>query len=143
MSRTNNHRRTGGQMKEQATGQGAVVFVYGTLRQGQPNHYHLRGQTFLGTARTQALYHLVSLGPYPAMVEEGSTVVVGELYQVDRRGLAGLDRLEGHPDFYRRQTIELEDGTLAQTYLLPVKQAQGRSPIPSGDWLDVAPRRLW
>jgi gamma-glutamylcyclotransferase (GGCT)/AIG2-like uncharacterized protein YtfP len=115
------------------------VFVYGTLRAGEPNHHFLAGQLFARHARTVPAFDLVDLGAFPAMVARGLTSVVGEVYDVDDDALAGLDRLEGHPHFYRRQTIRLDDGDKAVAYLLPTKQAHGRPRIPSGDWMDAKP----
>jgi hypothetical protein len=49
--------------------------------------------------------------------------VVGEVYEVDKAVLGKLDELEGHPHFYRREEIEVEDASgdkqQAQCYLLP------------------------
>ena len=111
------------------------IFVYGTLRRGQPNHYlldHLRPERI---ARTEPRFTLVSLGAYPAMVSGGQHAVVGELYTVDRFTLAALDHLEGHPHFYRRQRVPLDDGEEVETYLLPAQHAEGHPHILSGDWV--------
>ena len=75
------------------------LFVYGTLMRGEPNHHYLAQSRFLGEARTEPAYTLVSLGAFPTMVPGGQTSVVGELYETDRRTLLAIDRLEGHPDF--------------------------------------------
>ncbi len=120
------------------------VFVYGTLRSGQPNHYHLRGQHLLGQARTTPSFNLVSLGHFPAMIHGGTTAVIGEVYEVDGQALEDMDRLEGHPGFYRRESIALEDGRQVLAYLLPKDQSYNTTPIPSGDWMDAATqRRRW
>jgi gamma-glutamylcyclotransferase (GGCT)/AIG2-like uncharacterized protein YtfP len=95
----------------------ARVFVYGTLRAGEPNHYLLHHHDLVARARTEAAFELVSLGAFPAMIAGGATAVVGEVYEIDlhiawqcataalRRvacwqrsvgyPLAALDRLEG------------------------------------------------
>jgi gamma-glutamylcyclotransferase (GGCT)/AIG2-like uncharacterized protein YtfP len=113
------------------------VFVYGTLRAGEPNHYLLDDHALLGRVRTEPAFELVSLGAFPAMIEGGATSVVGEVYEVDPFTLAALDRLEGHPRFYQRRTIRLEDGNEVFTYLLSPEQARGQTRIPSGDWTDA------
>ena len=51
------------------------VFVYGTLRRGEPNH-HILDRPPLRRARTLPAYELVSLGAFPAMVPGGTTAVV-------------------------------------------------------------------
>lgn len=68
--------------------------------------------------------------------------MVGEVYEIDPVTLAALDRLEGHPRFYQRAAIRLEDGDEVLAYLLSPEQAaaftkQGRTRIPSGDWTDA------
>lgn len=110
------------------------VFVYGTLLAGEPNHRLLSAARLVADARTEPLYELVSLGPFPAMVPSGATAIVGEVYEVDQRTLLSLDRLEGHPYFYLRCTVRLEGGEEAQTYVMDQEQARGRPRITSGDW---------
>jgi hypothetical protein len=66
-----------------------VLFVYGTLLSGERSHDRLGGSEKLGDATTEAIFHLVDLGPYPAMVIDGTTAVAGELYRVDVKRLGG------------------------------------------------------
>ena len=113
------------------------VFVYGTLRTGEPNHDLLDGQVLVRCARTGPAYELVDLGPFPAMLKGGRTSVLGEVYQIDRFALAALDRLEGHPRLYRRQPIRLEDGDEVLAYLFRRERVRGRPRIHSGDWLEA------
>jgi gamma-glutamylcyclotransferase (GGCT)/AIG2-like uncharacterized protein YtfP len=100
-----------------------TIFVYGTLKRGGSNHLFLRGQKFLGEARTTPGFTLYSLGDYPGMVRApGDTAgVQGELWSVDDACLAELDRLEGLDEgLYERIDVLLAPNTLAgsaQTYL--------------------------
>jgi gamma-glutamylcyclotransferase (GGCT)/AIG2-like uncharacterized protein YtfP len=112
------------------------VFVYGTLLRGECNHRCLRGADFLGETRTKPEYELVDLGPYPAMIVNGKTSVVGEVYKVDVETLHRLDMLEGCPGYYRRDEIELDNGGTAFVYTLPMKaeQRKTRRYIASGSW---------
>jgi gamma-glutamylaminecyclotransferase len=110
------------------------VFVYGTLLAGEPNHRLLLRAQLVGAARTVARYELRDLGPFPGLVEGGSQSVLGELYEVDAPTLAALDRLEGHPRFYRRVPVALEGGAAAETYVLAPEQVEGRPVIRSGSW---------
>jgi gamma-glutamylcyclotransferase (GGCT)/AIG2-like uncharacterized protein YtfP len=75
------------------------------------------------------------------MIAGGRTAVVGEVYDVDAVTLAALDRLEGHPRFYERRTVRLDDGDEVAAYVLPNEQAHGRRRIPSGDWMQNNPRK--
>jgi gamma-glutamylcyclotransferase (GGCT)/AIG2-like uncharacterized protein YtfP len=110
------------------------IFVYGTLLAGEPNHRLLARATFVGPAVTEAVFSLVDLGPFPALVAGGVGAVSGEVYEVDAPTLARLDILEGHPRLYRRTRIALEGGATAQSYLLALEQVAGRPVIGSGSW---------
>ena len=110
------------------------VFVYGTLLAGEPNHRLLRRSRLVGEATTADGFALHNLGPFPGMVRATAGHVRGEVYEVDEATLAALDRLEGHPRFYRRTRIALEDGAAVETYLLAPEQVEGRPVIDSGNW---------
>ncbi|WCP66793.1 gamma-glutamylcyclotransferase [Vibrio tubiashii] len=108
-----------------------LVFVYGTLRQGQSNHHLLAHSEWLGKHATPPIYSLYDLGAYPAVVD-GHSVIYGEVYRVDEQTLRQLDRLEDVPITYRREQIDTPFG-LAWMYIY--QQAhQLESLISSGDW---------
>jgi gamma-glutamylaminecyclotransferase len=110
------------------------VFVYGTLLVGEENHRFLERARSIGRARTEPRFRLLDLGPYPAMLPGGEIGVHGEVYEVDRETLERLDALEDHPHLYRRTAIPLDDGTLAEAYLLTREPGEGELPIASGDF---------
>ena len=87
------------------------VFVYGSLKKGFFNNEHyLRDATFKGEFKTRPQWGLISLGAFPAMVM-GSLAVKGEVYEVNKDTLAGLDRLEGTANgFYKRIRIPVNNG---------------------------------
>lgn len=115
------------------------LFVYGTLRSGQPNSPRLGGATLLGSGTVTGT--LVNLGDYPGLVP-GDSVVVGELYRLPTAALDRIDALEGYdpddPDsslFVRQEkSVVMESGQslVAWTYLWPHR---GGESIASGDWL--------
>jgi gamma-glutamylaminecyclotransferase len=111
-----------------------LVFVYGTLREEEVNHDLLVRARFVAEARTEPCFDLFDLGAFPAMSTGGETAVLGEVYAVDDATLARLDRLEGHPSFYQRTRIRLDDGREVQTYLMDRARMRGRVLIASGDW---------
>ena len=111
------------------------VFVYGTLRAGQPNHRLLRGATAFGAATTAEPFVMHDLGAFPAIVAGGATPIAGEVYEVDADTLRALDRLEGYPGFYDRVEVGLTDGTRALVYTMQPRQVAERPIIPTGDWL--------
>lgn len=110
------------------------VFVYGTLLLGEGNHRQLRGARLLAVRRTEPRYTLVSLGPYPALVDGGTTSVTGEVYDVDHELLRALDRFEGVPTLYRRARIRLLGGESVAGYLLARPRTRSYPLIASGDW---------
>jgi gamma-glutamylaminecyclotransferase len=110
------------------------VFVYGTLLSGEGNHRNLDGAKFLGEARTAALYTLVDLGYFPALLERGTTAVRGQVFLVDAKTLARLDWLEGHPRFYERVRVTLSDGDEVEGYVLAEGKATRAKFISTGCW---------
>ncbi|HZP04805.1 MAG TPA: gamma-glutamylcyclotransferase family protein [Terracidiphilus sp.] len=97
-----------------------TVFVYGTLKRGCRNHHVLRAADFLGEAWTEPIYLMVNCGSYPGLVHAGPAregqAIHGELYRVDAPLLAMLDAFEDVPREYTRASIELRNGTPAQSY---------------------------
>ena len=85
---------------------GDLVFVYGTLRDGQPNNWILRSADRVGGSwSTVDVYRLRDLGAFPAAEhitgEPGApgAGLVGEVYRVDAETGWALDRLEGNGQF--------------------------------------------
>lgn len=91
---------------------GFKVFVYGTLKKGFRNHDVLGESKFLGEAETAPAYrmHKHHSYPFPCLFHDDAGVSIkGEVYEINDRTLAQLDRLEGHPHMYRRESIQLAD----------------------------------
>lgn len=97
-----------------------LVFVYGSLKKGFHNHSILRdcAANAMGPATTEERYLLLKGAAFPYLInpEYFTTLVdcagilgkvAGELYYINDSGLAALDRLEGHPEFYRREKIKV------------------------------------
>jgi molybdenum cofactor cytidylyltransferase len=86
------------------------LFVYGTLMHGGLRHDFLRGQRFLREAKTRPKYLLFNLGAYPGLVvaEKDGRAIHGELYEVERRLIPRLDMVEGAPELYRLEPVEVE-----------------------------------
>jgi gamma-glutamylcyclotransferase (GGCT)/AIG2-like uncharacterized protein YtfP len=100
-----------------------LLFVYGSLKRGCSNHRQLRGQRFVGPARTQPGFRLFDLGEYPGMIPfpADRDGVEGEVWSVDHASLARLDQFEGVPEgLYRREQIPLTApfaDKIVETYL--------------------------
>lgn len=112
------------------------LFVYGTLKRGGSRHAPLSSQRYLGEAATTPHYALHDLGDYPGLVAapEGGMVVHGELYEVNCSLVSWLDAVEGSPDWFRLEPIEVanEDGVI-WSYLYQGDPGD-RPRIASGRW---------
>jgi molybdenum cofactor cytidylyltransferase len=104
------------------------LFVYGTLMRGGPRHGVLRGQRFLREAVTWPKYLLFDLGAYPGLVvaDRDGRAIHGELYEVEQRLIPQLDVMEGAPELYRLEPVEIEGGeepVYGYLYRKPVQTA--------------------
>ena len=118
-----------------------LLFVYGIMMSGEPEHARLSGARALGPAATEPTFDLVDLGVEPALVPGGTTRVIGELYALSPAQLAPIDVHHGHPLRYRRSAIRLEDGRVVEAHQLAADQARGRRRLRGGDWRSrLAPR---
>lgn len=112
-----------------------LIFVYGSLLKGLGNHLVLKRARFVRDAHTTPAFTLVNLGAYPGLLAGGTTAVRGEVYVVNDETLAALDRLEGHPNFYRRQGIALTSAReRVEAYLLPAERYASYPMVVGGDW---------
>lgn len=109
-----------------------LLFVYGTLKRGQPNHNRLKGSCFLGRA-TLAGACLFDLGPFP-MAVAGQGWVVGELYGISWSALPDLDAFEGCPRLYQRHWCSLVEGPQAWVYLGQPRQVRHVRRLEGGHW---------
>lgn len=113
------------------------VFVYGSLLTGLHNHGRLEGQELEGAAKTASKYTLLDLRAFPGLHENGKDSVAGETYLVDEEGMRKLNMLEGvdesepHRGLYRREDIQLDDGSLAVGYIY---NGKSNSIVEGGDW---------
>lgn len=92
------------------------VFVYGTLKRGQPNHYWLKNDAngkseFLCEGVTSDAFPLL-IGtryniPFLINLPKNGLRVNGEIYAVDDDMMKNLDILEDYPRFYDRQKIDV------------------------------------
>ena len=93
------------------------IFVYGTLREGYPNHHHNVGDRKPGIFRTVEQFPLVlnDRRYSPCLIDSPGKGyrVRGEVYRVDDEGLALMDKLERieAPDGYQRRQIIITSET--------------------------------
>ncbi|MFC3883385.1 gamma-glutamylcyclotransferase [Bacillus songklensis] len=115
-----------------------VVFVYGTLRQGEENHFLLKDAACLARqARTKGRLYDTKLG-YPAVEAGDDGWVYGELYEVTGEQFSKLDELEGYEEgYYDRivQTVYTDRGEMeAWVYIAGDNKELLKELIPNGDW---------
>lgn len=114
------------------------VLVYGTLKQDGTNHSILQRMRadFLGYDSITAPHKLLDLGPFPAVVDSKErTTVRGEVYGMTEEGLAALDFLEGHPNFYQRIKLWTDREMRAWVYYLNAEDLHRAAPeVKDGLW---------
>ena len=117
-----------------------LVFVYGTLKQGHCNHRIMQmddaapSELVMRDATIKG--DLYDLGPFPAAVESKSGKINGEVWDVSNQTVRHLDRLEGHPDFYKRKKVLiLGTNWHAWAYFMP-EAPKDAVPLPVGNWSD-------
>jgi gamma-glutamylaminecyclotransferase len=95
------------------------LFVYGTLKEGFPNHHFNAGRRVPGIFKTRETFPLLVVklpneDRAPWLVDQPGHgfQVVGEVFEIESDSLPAIDKLEevGLPTGYVRHEIELEDG---------------------------------
>ena len=71
-----------------------LIAVYGSLKKGYFNEAYLKGSEYIGEIVTEPTYELVDFGPYPAVLEGGTTGIHCEVYKVDKATLLSIARME-------------------------------------------------
>lgn len=112
------------------------LFVYGTLREGSGHLRHsiMADAIFMGVYKTKPKYDMINLRSFPGLLEGGESVVTGEIYKVNNDILRSTDMMEGHPSFYERKFVEIEDYDDVQAYFLPRDEYGHMPKVESGDW---------
>lgn len=106
-----------------------LVFVYGTLKNGQPNHHWLTNvengsAEFICSGQTATKFPLIIATkyniPFLLNVPETGHNINGEIYSVDEKMLSNLDVLEDYPEIYDRNIFKINgtDGWVCAFYYL-------------------------
>ncbi len=105
-----------------------LVFIYGTFKKGFYNHYLIEDSDFIGTGRTLEPFALY-LDRVPYVTKEIPLIQVrGEVYAVDYATLIDLDLLNGHPDLYCRERVDIildAEATVVKAWLYFTTRTQG------------------
>lgn len=99
------------------------LFVYGTLMKGHLRADTLKHEKYIGEAKTAPQYALLDCGNYPGLVrvEKDGKAIHGELYEVNSKLIEVLDRIEGSPELFRLEPIEIENAPVVYAYFLKYK----------------------
>ena len=114
------------------------LFVYGTLKSDGSTNL-LSASDFISNVLTDdkfALYPNMSHF-YPCLVKHPLLHIQGELYNVDDKTLAKLDKYEGTPTLSKRIIIDVTDGTTtyrAFTHILADLSEADLSSDPQAYW---------
>lgn len=98
-----------------------LVFVYGTLKTNQPNHYLLEDSEkgsakLICHGKTSESYPLIIAtrynSPFVLKAPGIGHQINGEIYSIDEQMLQTLDKLENHPNLFERQEAQItkDDG---------------------------------
>lgn len=114
------------------------IFVYGTLKKDENNHFRLCSPQFICSTGTSEKYVMIDLGDFPGVLRQqnapGFTAVqiVGEVYDIPEKNLEELDTYEG--EWYIREEIQLEKGIYALMYFLREMPGISYKVLKSGNW---------
>jgi gamma-glutamylcyclotransferase (GGCT)/AIG2-like uncharacterized protein YtfP len=114
------------------------IFVYGTLKKGDPNHARLEGSRFVCATRTIENYVMLDLGAFPGILKPEDishmpvSTIMGEIYQISDQILKELDHYEG--EWYYREEVHLECGFPALMYFLKKIPPINYKVITNGNW---------
>jgi gamma-glutamylcyclotransferase (GGCT)/AIG2-like uncharacterized protein YtfP len=118
-----------------------LVFVYGTLRRGSARAMSIRFPNSQFIDDAQVTGSLYDLGAYPGLLlNESSSLVIGEVYEVDDEILNQLDDIEASSHYWRKQ-VKISLGTRSRKCWIyaPNPEAFSRHTlITSGDWIEYA-----
>jgi len=114
-----------------------LIFVFGTLRQARSNHQLLGDAYCYGIGRTRDKYAMYITSGYPYVTsKEARYPIVGELYAVDDATLEKLDKMEGHPHYFKRREIIVDVEKAEYTAWMYFRDPQGTL-MPTGDFNDA------
>ena len=112
-----------------------LVAVYGSLLKGLSNHRVLADSVLLGNDTVHG-FIMYDLGAFPAILK-GEGVIDAEIYEVvNSQIMQGLDHLEGHPNFYKRELAKTSYGD-AWIYVLNIEYRRpldDKTIVENGSW---------
>jgi len=90
------------------------LFVWGTLKKGQINHYYLENAVFIGKGitkekfiRTGFIELYLCNDYYKNKFGRDCVNIEGEIYLINEEELNRIDLLEGFPHLYKRRLVSI------------------------------------
>lgn len=113
-----------------------LISAYGTLKKGFGNSRLIdKGNNWLGTGKTVEKYTLTASG-IPFVSKKPLSNIIVDVWKVELENLPSIDRLEGHPNWYKREEIDIElNGKVIKTWLY-FNEDKGDTLIKSGNYND-------
>lgn len=107
-----------------------LIFVYGSLKKGFDNHHVIKNAKYKCKAKTVSKFPMYEeeFANYPYLIKKrisNAYNVKGELYEIRRKELLKkLDKFEGAPDYYIRETIKVQtlSGEVKKAYAYFLKE---------------------
>lgn len=113
-----------------------LVAAYGTLRKGYSNSRLVDKPTtkHIGTGTTVNKYQMIASG-IPFVNKTPDTNITVDIWEIDEeKDLPSVDRLEGHPEWYKRELIDVKvDDTIYKAWLYFCDRGHGKI-VESGDF---------
>lgn len=122
-----------------------IIFVYGTLKRGFDNESYLKNATFIDRAITVDKYPMILQNPsFPYLINDKGNghQIKGEVYSIDDEIILKIDELEGTPEHYYREYIDVRlqngDSIKVETYFCTECKGYEKYEMISefGNWLD-------
>lgn len=110
-----------------------LLAVYGSLKFSGFNEAYLKGSEYIGEIVTEPTYELVDFGPYPAVLEGGTTGIHCEVYKVDKPTLLSIARMEMVAG-YEVRVVDTKYGRVCLCVYTHSK-CVGYDRVSSGKWI--------
>jgi gamma-glutamylcyclotransferase (GGCT)/AIG2-like uncharacterized protein YtfP len=114
------------------------IFVYGTLKKGDTNHFRMKDSEFVSRTKTADKYLMLDLGSFPGVIKQETAPgipaswIQGEVYDISDKTLSELDSYEG--EWYFREEVQLENGAFALMYFLRAIPPVKYHIVTDGNW---------
>lgn len=119
-----------------AEGQGELIFVYGTLREGGSKHDRMEGAKRLGEAWVLGRLYEIAWHPGMLLDESEGIPVRGEVFEIERAMLRPLDEFEGNEFERLKTTVHLKEGGEVRAWIYEYRGAvEGKRELVPADWM--------